>query len=1137
MIPRKRPRTGEADAPGNMANREIEMSNSTLQTFLNPSQKSWMTPGNVSSNSKSQARPSKPANKGQEIQRGRPVSKLNTNFTTTNVASNGTSAISSAPAASPSNTGQVNKSSQRPKPIQTSATPMARNVVDLVANAECSPIQRTTVLPSPAPSEDGTRNSDDAIESGSGPLPPAAPASRINQSAAQNSPESPAAGGPSSTEGLQSSLPAADVAVSSRSASATPNAENDRLRELAARYGGIDQLERQLEVNRRASITQRSNPQSPLGQTPIQSPRTIEANAQRPRNPSSGLTTPIQQGRIAPPQPLRTASHPSPTWPAAAAQHSMQQNAQIAPPQRSPSLPMVSNDFGFEGFLNKLAARSVVISTSRTLDPQKKPLEDGRLRLLAEACQTRDVSYLRIHQLFCLRNLPTFCFEQWITKEEKEGFDVLSGLLVSNNQFDPTSVQWYANFPLPCPQTPGDFVEAFSGIRASLRGIGSQWPQFREHHQKNGSIPFVDDVLRRLLINSKVLQRVIYKSIYRSFWPGPEDECFDQSVRLFESSQEQFNTWLQSYGGTIPAQIIASWHKSLSEKYRTFAAQHARHINLTVTSSDGGVQCDPRFITVTQGQPAPPGPMAPNIDVRTPLAFHNTITYQNSSVPIPMRGGVLLSQRRQSSSQSSHSAPQPSITNQDMRRQPANQPLAHQRVQSRTISQPTGATTNTHQRRRSSNNLVTDIPAVQQSHSYASPNQSSQAALQGPQIINSNNDTFNAQGIIRHFHSQQTQPMLPGQTPNRNPPLFPTAHSRQLHPPQNHQLGIPLHQSHLQDVISLPSDEASSSRNQKMFSYLEGFLVEPAQIKPITQNVRAKFTVDNQMYSRLPPTKNDNVFGGPRMRKLGSNSVLIRVRCIRDKMEPLTESVWAVTETEWPPSMVLMVNEQCLQVRRKADWGKDLAVDLTATVKQGENAIQASFLKNPQTPENKHCYALAVEILAVCFESSLKSYVQQLPPAETKERIRKQLNTSDEEVEVISDDLVIKVIDPFSFKLVTNPVRGRNCPHNECFDLDIFLQTLKANPLFPEQFRCPWCHGDARPTNLLADGWFMEVLGKIKQAGEHEAQAIVVDKEARWKVKEEEKEGESGDGTGTKLKSRKQSSGRAPSEAMVIDSD
>ena len=1172
MIPRKRPRTGEADtSANNMANRQIETSNSTLQTFLNTGQKSWMTTGGVPSNAKLQARPLKPPNKNLATQRGRPVSRLNTSIPTTNISGNNPPVISSATITTPSETGRIDESTvQRQQPTQTPNTTVAGNLVDIVADATCSPLQRTTVLPSPAPSEDAARNSDDAAENSarnreSGPPRPAAPTGPITQNPAQNSPESPAVGEAASTEGPRQNVPQADTAVSSRSASATPNVENDRLRELAARYGGIDELERHLEFSRRASISQRSNPHSPLqGQMPTQSPITREANAQRLRNSSSGFTTPVQQGCIVPSQPLRNASHPlGPTWPAAVRPASG--HAQVAQPQSSPLLPIASNAGEFEGFLRKLFARSAAMSTSQTLDPEKKSLEDGRLHLLAEACQIRDVSYLCIHQFFCLRSLPEFGFEAYIAEEEKEGFNALSGLLVSNQELDPDSVRWFANFPLPSPHMPTAFAEALNGVRASLRGLAGNWLRFREQHQKAGSTPYVDNIIRYLSINSTVLQRVIFKCIYRGLWVGPEDDCFDRSVKLFELSQEQFNTWLRNYNGSIPANVIGSWQKDLAGKYRVFATQHTRHIHSRVNSLEMGMPNDTRFVPAGQEQPTPlcivseaqpaqiltssgavnqsPEIIQSNIRSLPQVASNDSPNFQTPSYPMSTREGGFTNTRRQSSlitSQSTHRAAQSSSANQDARGQSTHQPPSHQRTNSRTASQSRSSTGSIHQRRRSSNNLTMDIPAVPAialSHWHRMPNQGSQAVSQGlPQTTNTNNDVFHTEGIIRHLHSQNTQPMPPGQTPNMSSSLFPRGPPRQMQPQQNHPLGIPIYQCDLHDAVYLPSDEAFFSGNQKVYSYLKGFLVEPVQIKPVTQNVRAKFTLDEDVYSKLPSTQRDK-FGSPPLRKLSSSSLLIRVRCIRPKKTLPSESEWAVADTEWPPSLVLMVNEQCLRVRRKADWGKDLAVDLTGNVKQGENAVQASFLKNPQTPEKNYCYALAVEILSICFEGSLKGQVQQPHSSEIKERILKQLNTSDDEVEVVSDDIVVKVTDPFSSQLVTNPVRGKNCVHHECFDLDIFLQTLKPNPLFPEQFRCPCCKEDARPMNLLVDPWFVEILGKIKDAGEEEAKAIVVDKEAKWRIKEEEKDGEGGDVTGMKVKLRQQGLGGVSSDAMVIDLD
>ena len=1116
MIPRKRPRTGEADAAASMANREMEISNSTLQMFLGPAQKSWMNGSGVPGNAKFQAR-------GRQ---DRQMSKLNTNLQNTTPSSHGSPRNPSGPLTAPLECDRSRIDGQ-PRHRRNSATiSTATNVVDLITNVDCpSQTYQATVLPSPAPSEgaaEGRTNNRNSNHS-----QPTKATDLTDHNPAQTPQTSRTA--LLERETSQQALPAAETAVTSRSASATPNLEHEKSRELATRHGGIDELERQLEPSGRTS-SHDSNPQSPSQLQPrMRAMPTSNANRHPSRNSSIDLSAiPVHQGRIIPPQTLRAGGQSVPMMPASGPQYSVQRTPVHSPlpqPQQTPSNAAEAQDHGFEGFLNKIAVRrSAITPTTRRSHPQSLALENGRLLLLAEACQTKDVPYLCLHQLFCLRGSLGFKFEEMIPQEGKSGFDVIGALLAPNDLLDLDAIHWFANFPLPSPQTNREFIEMYGGIGTILNALSLRWSPFREHYLKNAMAPYVDDLLGTLAMNSKVLQRVAFKSIYRGSWPGLEDGCFDQSVKIFEHSQDQLADWLRTYNNNIPAQIIHAWHNNLMSRYRKLASDHAVHSGLAYSTGTGEPNRS-RPTTAVQAS-------TPLNSIAEVIPSHNapsTPTAMNQPGEAVPSGNA---PRHDAVQWQGHIASNPGL--QQM------QPVAQQLANGRRSSHPVNPAANIHQRRNMGSNLNInlDCPSLYQSLTSGTVRQTTHGVLPSPQTPNHDEDVSHSHGIIRHLYAQNAMPMIPGQQPNLNLPLFPSMPPRQQHSQQHYLLGYPVQQAHLQDAITLPAtDNANSSRTQKLFSYLNGLLLEPVQIKSLTQNVRARFSLDANTISRLPQRKKDSAFGGPSKQQLDSNSLLIRVRCVRDKDGRPSESTWAVSDTEWPPSMALLINEKPLQVRRKAEWGKDMAVDITAKVKQGENSVCASFLRNPQTPEKKYCYALAVEILSIGCEAVLRRQVQPLPSSETKQRISKQLKSKDDEIEIVSNDLVVKITDPFSAQLLRTPVRGRSCVHYECFDLDIFLETRKPNQSLPEQFRCPICGNDARPMNLQVDEWFVEVLTKIKEAAQMDAKAIVVNEEVEWRVKEEEIEGESGDGTGARKRAKIEHSVLTSSETAVIELD
>lgn len=77
--------------------------------------------------------------------------------------------------------------------------------------------------------------------------------------------------------------------------------------------------------------------------------------------------------------------------------------------------------------------------------------------------------------------------------------------------------------------------------------------------------------------------------------------------------------------------------------------------------------------------------------------------------------------------------------------------------------------------------------------------------------------------------------------------------------------------------------------------------------------------------------------------------------------------------------------------------------------------------------------------------------------------------------------------------------------HIDCFDLETFLQTRrrKGNVSVADQWRCPICNADARPPQLIVDGFLEEVRATLEKQGALQTRAIVVQQDGSWKPKAE----------------------------------
>ena len=1136
------------------------MSNSTLQRFSGAAKKSWMTGAATDTSPHAPW----PLQTGSIYKSPWRPSESNTD-PRRNVAS--TVQRSDVSASTPPQTDPAGQSTRRISwPRGNVGTPTTTNIIDLLAEGDCNTEEQATVLPSPAPSED-------APQSPVAPVPENAAVARPSQpttyptaqvrSAPSENPISAQPSLPTSSAGTvaQNPLPAAAVASSTTSASATANPENQRLRELAARYGGIDELERQLGLSERAANSVHSNPQSPVVlQSPAQGAGAFSPRSQSARNVTSMSSLPASRA-----DPMQVTSGA----PSVAVPRLQDTLPQTAMPSSTALSRPASPQINYERLLGSINDRRAWLVHSTGMSSSEKCLEDSRLTLLAEACKTKDWFYLVLHQLFCLFQLPGmsdfWCFQA----EEKGGLESLNALLVANACLNQSSVEWFAQFPRIIARSQQAISSAFGCTRNCLKGLAMQWEAFSRQHKANMVPPHVDDILRYLMVDSTVLQRVIFKSIYRSVWTGPEDKCFDESVRIFESTQEDFSLWRRQYNSTTLSDSFRAWHQTLLLRYRSLQRVHYRHTNTMPNPSDANARGS---FTVVQHPPRLPN-TPPAFDSQVATVNHPTRTQsprtleshprrtvtivptsnmnaQNPTIAFHQNQGLGLSMpQRQNSSPAvfppNNPAQLPSTMNGQGRGQWMPTFPPQQATNMRHLPQYANNVANANQRGSSSTmpgGVVRPLPNQQQPIQQPVRSQNAAGSVQRATTQHFENENFFwTQQIMQNLAAQQSLPLMaPNGSYNFNPPLFPPVLAGTPQPSQqNFPLGMPLHQAYWRDALSLPSMTSQPGGGMNYLGYFKSFLQHPHTIRPTTQNARVRFEVNEELFSTLPNSKYD-VFGGPPVRELKSTSQLLRVRTIRKHGVAATEASWAVTETEWPNSMVILLNDREMPIRRKAEWGKDMAVDITSHVKQGENYMRASFLRTPRnaarTPQYE--YELAVEILSIVDQDSISESVQTLPSSETHERILRQLNSTDDEIEIVSSDLVVRVADPFSAQLLTKPVRGKGCLHYECFDQDIFVSTRKKMVLLPEQFRCPICGGDARPTSLRLDGWFVEVLKKIREGGREDAKAIVVDKSGGWKVKEEEKEGEGGDGSvAAKLEDKNDTPGQARRDSNVIEID
>lgn len=251
------------------------------------------------------------------------------------------------------------------------------------------------------------------------------------------------------------------------------------------------------------------------------------------------------------------------------------------------------------------------------------------------------------------------------------------------------------------------------------------------------------------------------------------------------------------------------------------------------------------------------------------------------------------------------------------------------------------------------------------------------------------------------------------------------------------------------------------------------------------------------------------------LRPVKNLSTIFRVKSIKTlgARGPPVEGQWTVMDTKWPENVAVSLNGINIEIRRKSSHGKDSPVDVTALVREGHNEIKAGVLGLPEKSDDQ--YLVALEIIQVVDHAHLRSFMNLLESDTAKQRILQRFHDADPDIRVI--ERVLDLTDPFTSQIFTIPSRGKDCLHDQCFDLDTFLSTRNtkdsSQPCAPETFKCPICKGDARPSSLVIDGFFLAIRLDLARRGRLDVKAIRVKRGGEWEIKEEEEAtGETGDG-------------------------
>ncbi|KAI5290268.1 hypothetical protein KEM52_000516 [Ascosphaera acerosa] len=343
---------------------------------------------------------------------------------------------------------------------------------------------------------------------------------------------------------------------------------------------------------------------------------------------------------------------------------------------------------------------------------------------------------------------------------------------------------------------------------------------------------------------------------------------------------------------------------------------------------------------------------------------------------------------------------------------------------------------------------------------------------------------------------------------------------------------IALHEAHLAYPARPVDKKGQFDPTLDLYQYLNGFAIAPTSLDTSLPSVTWSFQVSAEMAATLPKVAVEPSLGGHTIWGIQSGTKMYQVRCVKNAaLRTMAEHRWAVADTAWPEVVFFEINGSQLNVRRKNHYGKDLPLNITPFLVEGENHLRITVLHDTASRPGRKVpsYSAAVELIDTADRKRILDMVRTMPANVALAGITKRLAGSsatgtgtsksgvttgaddDDDVCLVDDDITIDLCDPWTSRLFVTPARSTACSHLECFDLDTFLETrlmtvglkgptekMAEGEGMPEEWKCPICGQDARPRSLMIDGFLLEVRQTLAAQNKLDARAVRVKKDGSW---------------------------------------
>lgn len=319
-------------------------------------------------------------------------------------------------------------------------------------------------------------------------------------------------------------------------------------------------------------------------------------------------------------------------------------------------------------------------------------------------------------------------------------------------------------------------------------------------------------------------------------------------------------------------------------------------------------------------------------------------------------------------------------------------------------------------------------------------------------------------------------------------------------------LKVGLHLARQRSPYRIPNDLEAT----KYYQYVENLIVQPTRLNVSTHLTQIKFSLSQDQLQKLPVRQAIFDICTLPVVRFENSTLRFRVRVCRfaSGETEISESRWAGASTFWPAQLQITMNSMPCFLSRKQHFNADLPAEMSANLKAGYNELHIS-LPSLSGNERDHDYFIAIEQITTKNHASVWACVNSSPHASaetTKDTIKQYYGLGGtDEISLLGGTSNVSVCDPISSRMCDTPVRGLNCKHLQCFDLENWLQSRTkkpgASPTEPclvDCWACPICGGDARPNQLRICDYFSSIMKQLRESGHSETRVIALSDNGEW---------------------------------------